>query len=38
MNPADVNVILRSLFAYIQLGPDLMPIRAERLPPAEYWT
>lgn len=32
----DVNRVLRSLWAYVELGPDLLPVRAERLVP-EWW-
>lgn len=34
--PGDINAILREMFDYIELGPDLLPVRAAWRVPAEY--
>lgn len=35
-DPADVNRILRAMWDYVEMGPDLRPVRAEWRVPAEY--
>jgi DNA invertase Pin-like site-specific DNA recombinase len=35
--PALVNDVLRAMWAYVQLGPDLRPTRVERLVPDSWW-
>ena len=34
----NINKVLGAYFFYIQLGPDLLPVRSERRLPPEYWT